>query len=384
MNGAVPEQVVLAAGGTGGHMFPAEALAREMIARGSHVVLVTDRRGGGFGAALPEVETHHISGGGVAGGSIPKRVKGLAQLIVGYFQSRRLLKRLGAEVVVGFGGYASVPTALAGAHLGLRLVVHEQNAVAGRANRLLARRAQVIATSFARVSGLAAAQHAKVTMTGNPVRQAISEIGQQPYSLPGASGPFHLLVTGGSQGARAFNDVIPAAIGLLPETLRRRLDVSQQVQGDVGDEVAAVYRGCGVTADLAGFFTDMAARLARAHLVICRAGASTVAELTAAGRPAIFVPYPHATDNHQTANARALADAGAGWLLPEPSLTPAVLAGRLESLLSTPALLGRAAKCTAAYSGDDAARRLADVVCGALGTDGNGRGDPGTRREVAA
>jgi UDP-N-acetylglucosamine--N-acetylmuramyl-(pentapeptide) pyrophosphoryl-undecaprenol N-acetylglucosamine transferase len=383
MSPARPSKVVLAAGGTGGHMFPAEALARELLARGCEVKLVTDRRGAGFGPDLGQVAIHRISAGGVAGGSPLKRLKGLLSLAVGFVQARGLLKRLDADAVVGFGGYPSVPTALAGGLAGLRVVLHEQNAVLGRANRLLASRAQAIATCFAEVKGLAPADRAKATVTGNPVRPAIVAVGRRPYALPGADGGLRLLVTGGSQGAKAFNDVVPDAVRRLPEDLRRRLHVVQQVRGDALDEVAAAYDSCGVTAHLAGFLDDMPERLAEAHLAICRAGASTIAELAAAGRPAILVPYPFATDDHQTANSRALVDAGAAWLMPERSLNAEVLAERLGALFAAPAVLARAAHCAAALAHPDAARRLADL---ALAAESNGDEEPdgAERREAAA
>jgi UDP-N-acetylglucosamine--N-acetylmuramyl-(pentapeptide) pyrophosphoryl-undecaprenol N-acetylglucosamine transferase len=384
MNAAPPRKVVLAAGGTGGHMFPAEALARELLARGSAVALVTDRRGAGFGPDLRQVEIHRISAGGVAGGSPLKKVKGLLSLAVGFWQVRGLLKRLGADTVVGFGGYPSVPTVLAGAGAGMRVVLHEQNAVLGRANRLLASRAQTIGTCFSRVEGLEAADRAKATVIGNPVRPAIAEVGRRPYALPDPAGRLRLLVTGGSQGARAFNEVIPAAVSRLPEALRHRLEISQQVRGDALEEVAAVYRECGVAAHLAGFLEDMPERLAGAHLAICRAGASTIAELTASGRPAILVPYPFATDDHQTANAQALVEAGGAWLIPEPSLSPEVLADRLVPLFAAPAVLARAAQCARAFAHPDAARRLADLVYPESGSNGGEEPDCDERKEAAA
>ena len=364
-------KAVLAAGGTGGHMFPAEALARELRARGVEVVLVTDRRGAGFGGDLADVETHHISAGGIAGGSPVKRLSGLLRLALGVFQARSLMRRLDPDAVVGFGAYAAAPTVLAGSHLGRRVILHEQNAVMGRANRLLAGRADIIATGFARVEGLKATDQAKTRMTGNPVRPDIQSVGQQAYQGPRAGEAIHLLVVGGSQGAKVFNSVVPAAVARLPEVLRARIRIAQQVPGGVLDQVRADYRDCGVDADLAGFFDDMPARLAWAHLVICRAGASTIAELASARRPAILVPFPHATDDHQTANARALVDVEAGWLIPQSDLTPEALAGQLESLLNTPARLESAAARAGGMAPGDAAGRLADLVCGSANDNGD-------------
>ncbi|MDX1576409.1 MAG: glycosyltransferase, partial [Kiloniellales bacterium] len=235
----VVRKAVLAAGGTGGHMFPAEALARALMARGVAVVLVTDRRAGGFGGDLAAVETHHISAGGIAGGRPLKRLAGLARLALGVLQARRLLRRLNPDAVIGFGAYAAAPTVLAGSLLGRRVILHEQNAVMGRANRLLAGRADLIATGFARVAGLKPADQAKARMTGNPVRTEIQLVGLQPYRAPGAGEAIHLLVVGGSQGARVFNSAVPAAVARLPEALRARLRIVQQVPGGVLDEVEA-------------------------------------------------------------------------------------------------------------------------------------------------
>ncbi|GAB4354549.1 MAG: undecaprenyldiphospho-muramoylpentapeptide beta-N-acetylglucosaminyltransferase [Kiloniellaceae bacterium] len=366
-----PSKVVLAAGGTGGHMFPAQALARELLARGVGVALITDARGGGFGPDLPQVETFRIPAGAMAGAGIVKKLRSVAQLGLGYLQARGHLKRCGAEVAVGFGGYPSVPTVMAAAHRDLRVVLHEQNAVLGRANRLLASRAQIIATCFERVEGVAPGDRGKLHLTGNPVREAIAAVGSRPYAVPGAGDPLTLLVVGGSQGARVFNEVVPAAVALLPEALRRRLTVHQQVPGPTTEAVAAVYDASGVAHHLAPFFNDVPQRLAAAQLVISRAGASTVAELAAAGRPAVMVPYPSATDDHQTANAQALVEAGGGWLMPQANLDAAGLAERLASLLGNPATLARAAGCARAAARLNAARDLADLVCGA--SNGNGR-----------
>jgi UDP-N-acetylglucosamine--N-acetylmuramyl-(pentapeptide) pyrophosphoryl-undecaprenol N-acetylglucosamine transferase len=379
-----PKRVVLAAGGTGGHLFPAQALARELIARGIETVLVTDQRGAGLGPDFPQVETHRISAGGIAGGSLAGKAKSALRLALGYFQAHRLLGRLAADAVVGFGGYASVPTTLAGARRGLRVVLHEQNAVLGRANRLLAPRSDAIATGFSQVQGIAAAQQAKVVMTGNPVRPAIVEGGRRPYGAPGPNDPLRLLVFGGSQGALAFNDLVPAALCGLPEDLRRRLSVSQQVPGGAVDAVEAAYGRCGLAATLAAFFDDMPERMADTHLVVCRAGASTVAELAAAGRPAILVPFPAATDDHQTANARALAEAGGGWLMPQSELTAERLTERLAALFGEPATLTRAASCAGAFARRDAAARLADLVCDLRGRNGDGGSRDGAEPEEAA
>ncbi|WP_119168582.1 undecaprenyldiphospho-muramoylpentapeptide beta-N-acetylglucosaminyltransferase [Algihabitans albus] len=369
---------VLAAGGTGGHMFPAQALARVLLERGAKVVLITDKRGAGFGPDLPQIETWRVSAGGVAGGDLLSRASGALRLGWGILQARSLLKRIGPDSVVGFGGYASVPTVFAAGRLGLRVILHEQNAVAGRANRLLAPKAETICTSFATVSGLRDSEQEKVTITGNPVRSAIAQLGRQPYGVPGPNDEFRLLVIGGSQGARVFNDVLPHALCRLPDAIKARLKVAQQVRGTDTGSVSEVYDTCGVTAELRPFFEDMSERLRAAHLLICRAGASTVAELAAAGRPAILVPYPFAADDHQTGNAQALAEAGGGWLLPQSNLTPHSLAERLVRLIEEPGALVQAAGCARAFAEENAAERLADVVLNHTRSNG------GAKREEAA
>ncbi len=363
--------VVLAAGGTGGHMFPAQALARELLLRGLRPVLITDKRAGGFGPDLAEqVETHQIAAAGFAGGDWLSKARSLARLAWGYLQARRVLARVDPVAVVGFGGYAALPTTMAAAHAKHRLVLHEQNAVIGRANRLLATRATAIATSFPTVEGLREAERAKIVVTGNPVRAAIAAVGRKPYAVADSEGPLRLLVTGGSQGARVFNDLIPEALTLLPESLRERIQVSQQVRVGDMDKVERLYERNGIRSDLQPFFDDMPERLQSAHLLVCRAGASTITELAAAGRPSILVPYPFAADDHQTANARAFAEAGGGWVMPQDSLSAEMLAERLTALFENPAQLTRAAERARGFAQPDAARRLADLVID--GGEGNG------------
>lgn len=380
MSNRQPRRVILAAGGTGGHMFPAQALARELIARGIAVTIITDRRGEGFVAALPEADSHVIRAGGVAGGSLFDRARGAVHLGLGLLQARRVLQRLDGEVVVGFGGYASVPSVLAAAQLRRRIVLHEQNAVAGRANRMLARHADTIATSFERVEGLAPAQRAKVRVTGNPVRPAIAELAERTYAEPKAGEPFRLLVIGGSQGAVIFNTAVPDALARLRAPLRSTIEISQQVRGPEVERIGALYAAAGIEHDLRGFFDDLPARLVESHLIIARAGASTVAELAAIGRPAILVPLPGAIDNHQTVNAQRMAEAGGAWYMPQASLTPEALAGRLESLMANPGQLARAARAARARARLDAASALADLVCNHRGRNGN----DAPRQEAAA
>jgi UDP-N-acetylglucosamine--N-acetylmuramyl-(pentapeptide) pyrophosphoryl-undecaprenol N-acetylglucosamine transferase len=338
-------------------MFPAEALARALIDRGRRVILVTDRRGRGFGDRLPAVEVFRITAAGLAGGSLLRRAQGIAQLLRGYLQARRLVIHLRPALVVGFGGYASVPTVYAAQRAGLPTLLHEQNAVLGRANRMLAAQARAVATSFPETAALG---KATPRLTGNPVRPAIAALGAQPY--PAMDGTLRLLVLGGSQGARVFARLIPAALAALAAERRRRIAIAQQCRPEDLEQVRSAYAALGQPAELADFFTDVAERLAIAHLVISRSGASTVAELAAAGRPAILLPYPHATDDHQTANAAAFAGAGAGWLMPEANASPESLAQHLAMLLDNPAALSEAAAAAHNFGQGDAAVRLADLA----------------------
>lgn len=357
-------RIVLAAGGTGGHLFPAEALAGALLGRGFAVDLITDERGGGFGGRLASVRVHHIASGGIAGKGISARARNSLRLMLGMLQSRRLLRRLRPAVAVGFGGYPSVPPILVAQWSRVETVVHEQNAVAGRANRLLMRRASRVALSFDSVRHCETIPAARKVVTGNPVRPAIAEIGNRPYPRQESGGALHLLVFGGSQGARFFGRMTPAAIGALPETLRRRLRIVQQCRAEDLGAALAAYRALGLEVELKPFFDDMPARLDWAHLVVCRSGASTVAELAAAGRPSLMVPLPNSIDGHQLANAQSVAGQGAGWLLTEATITPESFAARLAAILGDDEGLQRAAERSRSSARRDAAERLADVVAG--------------------
>jgi UDP-N-acetylglucosamine--N-acetylmuramyl-(pentapeptide) pyrophosphoryl-undecaprenol N-acetylglucosamine transferase len=353
--------VVIAAGGTGGHLFPAEALAAQLVGSGASVHLATDRRADAFLAAVPGVEPCHVWAGRLGGGPI-KSAYGLAEMAVGIVQARWLLRRLAPQAVVGFGGYPSVPTMLAACRLGLPTLIHEQNAVLGRANRLLARRATRIATGFAETAGLRPADRPRAVHTGNPVRPAIRALAGTPYRPPDDGEPIELLILGGSQGARIFSDLVPPALAALPAARRRGLRVSQQARPEDCERTAAALRKAGIDAEVQSFFADVPERLARVQLVICRAGASTVAELAAVGRPAILVPYPFATDDHQMANAGAFAGAGAGWAFPQSSIDAPRLSGIIAERLADPAGLAAAAASARRFAPQDAAGRLAATV----------------------
>lgn len=365
-----PAIIVLAAGGTGGHVFPAEALAAELLERHCRLILVTDRRGGVFGGSLAGIETHHIQAGGLAGKSWLARVQSVPQLALGTLQAYRLLKALAPDAAIGFGGYASIPTMMAASFGGFRTAIHEQNAVLGRANRLLARRVGRIATSFLASRALPADAAARVVHTGMPVRPGFSPVRDRPYPPLDEGSPIHLLVMGGSQGARVLSEVVPRAIGLLDQNLRTRLRIVQQCRPEDMEAAGRFYGEIGVAANLGTFFDDVPERLAGCHLLIGRSGASTVAELTAVGRPAILVPYPFAIDDHQSANAHAVDEVGAGWLMPQEAFTPETLSARLASLFGVPATLEKAAAASRVAGTADAARRLADVVFDLIKSNG--------------
>jgi UDP-N-acetylglucosamine--N-acetylmuramyl-(pentapeptide) pyrophosphoryl-undecaprenol N-acetylglucosamine transferase len=355
-------RILLAAGGTGGHMFPAEALARALLARGLAVDLATDERGGGFGDRLPQVRVHRIASGGVAGKGLAARLRNFARLGLGFMQSRSLLRRLDPAVVVGFGGYPSIPPLAAAQRSKVPTLLHEQNAVMGRANRFLAKRAARLALSFEQVQYADAVAAERRTVTGNPVRPEISAIADTAYATPNANETVRLFVMGGSLGARVFGKAVPEAVALLHHDLRRRLSIAQQARAEDLPRAQDDYRALGLEVELRPFFEDVPERLRQAHLLITRAGASTLAELTAAGRPAVLVPLPNAIDDHQMANARALVAAGGGWLLPESKLSPSALAAILEEALADPARLEKAAAAAKRLGRRDAAERLADLV----------------------
>ncbi|MBP0493529.1 undecaprenyldiphospho-muramoylpentapeptide beta-N-acetylglucosaminyltransferase [Roseomonas indoligenes] len=363
MRGPVARPIVIAAGGTGGHFFPAEALAAALIGRGERVALMTDARSSSLDSpTFANAERFVLKGSGLAGHGVLGAAKGAVALMRGTMQARRLLLDLNPAAVVGFGGYPSVPPLLAARLLpGSRrpaTVLHEQNAVLGRANRTLSRGADLLALCFEGTTRVPAGVRAEVL--GNPVRPAIAALYAQGYAPP--LDEVRILVLGGSLGARVFSDVVPAAITALPEADRRRLRVVQQCRQEDMDRTRTAYAAAGVKAELAPFFGDVAARLSAAHLVIARAGASTVAEIACAGRPSLLVPLPHAIDDHQTGNARSLSERGAAELIVQASFTPQSLATALKNLLQAPETLDGMARAAALLGRPDAAERLADRV----------------------
>lgn len=361
MSGDGQRCALIAAGGTGGHLFPAQALAMELLARGWRVELATDHRVESYGGDFPAAATHIIPSATPSGGGLLGKVKAGLSLMRGILMARGLIRRIHPRVIVGFGGYPTVPPVYAGTMLRVPTLIHDANAVIGRANRFLAPRVSAIATSLPDVK-LPPGTANKVTLTGNPVRPAVLEASRVAYPEPAADGPFHLLVFGGSQGARIFSDVVPAALALLDPGLRARLKLTQQARPEDLDKAKAALQAAGVAADIAPFFKDLPARIAGSHLVVCRSGASTVAEMGVIGRPALYVPLPGAIDQDQRANAAAMAALGGGWLVDQSALTAEKLAAELTRLMGAPAELAAAAAAAKSFGRPEAARNLADLV----------------------
>ncbi len=354
--------ILIAAGGTGGHLFPAEALSEALQHRGCEVELVTDRRGEAFAKDFPARRVHALPAATPYGkGGLGKARAGLT-LGLGTLKALALVKRRKPAAIVGFGGYPTVAPLLAAGLLRVPSILHEQNAVLGRANRLLAKRVDVIATGFAEIGGADPALLAKSHHVGNPVRPAVIEAAETPYEPPREGGVLRLLVFGGSQGARIMSDVVPAAIARLTAPERARLQIVQQVRQEDFARVRAAYAQAGVEAEVAPFFRDLPFHMARSQLVIARAGASTVAEISVIGRPSVLVPLPGSLDQDQAGNARSLADIGAATMLGQAQFEPEALADRLSQILFAPSHLAEMAALARQASIPDAAERLADLV----------------------
>lgn len=353
--------ILVAAGGTGGHLFPAESLAAELGRRGWTVDLATDERADRYGRAFPARAVHILSSETIRGRSPIALAKTAYRLGRGILQALSLIRRIRPAAVIGFGGYPTVPPMLAASLSGVPTILHDQNAVMGRANRGLAKRATRIALSFASTKH-AQPFMAKAVHTGNPVRDMVIEAARLPYDPPLPGGEFRLLVFGGSQGARFFSDAVPPALALLAPELRARLKLTQQVRAEDMERARAALSGLGVAVETAPFFVDLPARIAASHLVLCRSGASTVGELAVIGRPGLMVPLPHALDQDQAENARVLEEAGGGWTIRQAELTPERLAEMLSGFLTAPERLAPAAAAARAQGHPDAVQRLADLV----------------------
>ncbi len=352
---------IVAAGGTGGHMVPAHVLAEELRARGHGVSLITDSRGLKIPGLFEGVDRHVIPAAPLGGNPVAW-LKNLVTIWRGRSASKKLYEAVSPAAVIGFGGYPTYPAMLAAFATKVPTIIHEQNAVLGRVNRLLAGRVDAIATAYGEVARLKPAHRDKVELVGNPVRTEIVAFRDAGFPAFPPDGIFRLLVIGGSQGASVLSDVVPAALEMLPAALRYRCQVVQQCRAEDLDRVRARYAKNAIPAELATYMTDMDHQLARAHLVIARSGASTVAELTAIGRPAILVPLPSATDDHQTANAAEMATAGGARAIAQKNFTPAELAKQIQKIALEPGALVNAARRAASVGRPDAGIRLADLA----------------------
>jgi UDP-N-acetylglucosamine--N-acetylmuramyl-(pentapeptide) pyrophosphoryl-undecaprenol N-acetylglucosamine transferase len=358
---SVVRHFVLAAGGTGGHMMPAHALAAELVARGHKVALVTDARGAKIPGLFGGIETDIIPAGRITKNPL-SWFGGVRAILKGRAQARRLYRNFKPSAVIGFGGYPAYPALIAAHAAGIPTAVHEQNAVLGRVNRLVARKVKAIATAYPDVERIPAGALNKVHLVGNPVREEIVALRDQPFPPIDEEGVFRVLVIGGSQGASVLSEVVPNGLAMLPESLRRRLQVTQQCRVEDIESVRAQYKALAIPADLATYMTDIPEKLAWTHLMIARAGASTVAELTAAGRPAIFVPLPSATDDHQTANVREMVAAGGARSIRQTNFTSKELAKQMQKLGLNPAGLTHAAEAARSCGRPHATRDLANLV----------------------
>ena len=352
---------VLAAGGTGGHLFPAQALAGELMRRGSRVVVMTDSRSQNYGHAFPGAEIATVPAATFAGRSKLGQIAALGTIALGVIAAFGKLLRLRPRAVVGFGGYPSLPVMVAAKLAHIPAAVHEQNAVLGRVNRLLQPMVSRIAASFP-FARFAPKDASRVVFTGNPVRGEATALKDLGYTPPGPGEPIRILIFGGSQGAKALSEIVPVALSLLRDDLRRRLEITQQGRADDLPGVEAVYRSAGIKADVAKFFGDLPRRMSDAHLVVARSGASTLGELTVLGRPAILVPYPFAMDDHQAANAAVLERAGAAWVIRQDALKAESFARMLEEIFDRPETLAACAAAAKSLGHPDAAARLADMV----------------------
>ncbi len=354
--------IILSAGGTGGHMTPAAALAQDLLSRGYKVVLATDTRGGRYRAMFSDDVDIQVLKAGTLGSGLMGKIKGIAALGLGMIQAVRLVDKLKPAVVVGFGGYPSFAPVHAAQRRKIPTVIHQSDGVLGKANAMLAPKADRIALSFPHVEGLDEVDKVRAVVTGNPVREDIAALYNKPYPALETDGKLTIAVFGGSLGAHIFAEVLPPALEALPVDYRARLELVQQCRAEDIDQVRGRYEQAGIAARLAPFFDDVADVLGQAHLVIARAGASTVAEVITAGRPAIFVPYPHHKDQQQKINADIVADAGGAWVMTQDGFTTDALLARLESFLQNPETLFRAAENARSCARPDAARRLGNLV----------------------
>jgi UDP-N-acetylglucosamine--N-acetylmuramyl-(pentapeptide) pyrophosphoryl-undecaprenol N-acetylglucosamine transferase len=352
---------LLTAGGTGGHLFPAQSLAEELQNRGHVVELATDERAERYGVRFPARKIHLVKSATLTSRSPVAIAKTAYALFAGYMQARKVIQALNPAVVIGFGGYPTAPPLFAAHRMKTPIILHEQNGVLGRANTMLAKYAEAVATSFEDTKGLDKVQH-NCVHTGNPVREAVLDAAGRAYEAPEPDSPLKLLVFGGSQGARVFGDLVPAAVELMPEEMRKRLQISQQCRPEDIVRVREAYDRMGVKADLGSFFVDMAERIAGAHIVIGRSGASTVAELSIIGRPSILIPFPHSLDQDQQANAELLAQSGAAVVVEQKSISAQKISKMLQDLFGDTLKLRAMSQAAKTVARPDAVKRLADLA----------------------
>jgi len=354
--------IVICAGGTGGHLFPAEALSAELKRRGHKIILLTDNRGMKYGDRFPCDEIFQIPSSTLSVRAPLKAVVGLVKISMGVIKGLMILKRSNACAIAGFGGYPTLPPMVAASWLGLPACLHEQNAVMGRANRFLARFASLLALSFENTQKAPVAEKLRIVTTGNPVRQQVIDLRDTAY-VPALDGEeFRLLIFGGSQGASVFSEVVPLALKLLPDMTKKRLKVTQQCRPEDIDKVKTAYNDAGIDTEIAPFFSNLPERISNAHLVVARSGASTLSELTVIGRPAVLVPLPNALDNDQRENARALEQQGGAWVIEQSAFTADHLAKTLDRFMNKPEILIKAATAAHKNGKPDAVIHLADAV----------------------
>ena len=359
------KRILIAAGGTGGHVFPAVAVAEKLRDAGYTPVFITDQRGK---AMIPhDFTAMSILAASPYGDKFTTRLKGIAKLGFGTLQTMAMMLFTRPRAVIGFGGYPAVAPVIVGHFMGKPSMLHEQNAFFGRANHFLAKYTKRIALSWGETRNIPSSAQSKTKVTGMPVRDAFDHI--KDFTTPSADDDINLLIVGGSLGAAVFGETVPEAISRLPLELRQRLIVTHQVRQEQIAAVTSKYEKAGIRHTIAPFITDMAEAMADAHLVIGRAGASSVAELAAAGRPAILVPYPHAMDDHQTANAEAAVEVKGGWLIPEQEMSAGSLAGRIATLIASPETLAETASNIRALNRTKAAKSIAEQVLSLTGDE---------------
>lgn len=349
---------IVTTGGSGGHIFPAEAISQALIGKGFDVVFVTDKRGKAF-QGLKGVKVYNLMAEHVMGRSFFGKIVGAFKLYCGAVQALFLLKKLKPAVVVGVGGYASLPAVLA-AHLWhIPVVLHEQNAVLGRANRVLAHNTRLIALSFEPT--LRVPNDIRTVLVGMPARTDVLARANAPYPL--TDDGFRLLIFGGSQGASFFSKRLPEAFKLLPAEVTAKMHVTAQVRAEDMEKTQELYKGIPFkSVTLKSFFDNMPELIEKSHLIIGRAGASTITEAAIIGRPAILIPLPSSADNHQMENAKRFSDAGAGWLMSEGNYEPEKFAARLAQMVGEPEILYQAGTQAHKIALPDAAEKMADVV----------------------